>query len=226
MRVLIAEDDEISRTLLETVLSKLGFDVVATSNGREAVEALKQEGAPSLAVLDLMMPEMDGIEVCQWIRQSANYAETYIILLTARSSKEDIVRGLAAGANDYLTKPFDISELHARIKVGAQVVELQHRLAARVSELEQAIEKVKRLQGLLPICSHCKRIRDDDNYWQAVDHYITQHSEAVFSHSICPDCYDQYMAPELQRLREEKRGTGELPRPPAVATSESGSAEP
>lgn len=225
MRVLIAEDDEISRTLLETVLSKLGFDVVASSNGKEAVQALKQEGAPSLAVLDLMMPEMDGIEVCQWIRRSANYAETYIILLTARSSKEDIVRGLAAGANDYLTKPFDISELHARIKVGAQVVELQHRLAARVSELEQAIEKVKRLQGLLPICSHCKRIRDDDNYWQAVDHYITQHSEAVFSHSICPDCYDQYMAPELQRLREEKRGTGDLARPMAPPEAESTTAE-
>jgi CheY-like chemotaxis protein len=225
MRVLIAEDDEISRTLLETVLSKLGFDVVATSNGKEAVEVLKQEGAPSLAVLDLMMPEMDGIEVSQWIRQSANYVETYIILLTARSSKEDIVRGLAAGANDYLTKPFDISELHARIKVGAQVVELQHRLAARVIELEQAIEKVKRLQGLLPICSHCKRIRDDDNYWQAVDHYITQHSEAVFSHSICPDCYDRYMAPELQRLREEKRANGDLRRPTTPPETESNTVE-
>jgi sigma-B regulation protein RsbU (phosphoserine phosphatase) len=214
MKVLIAEDDEISRTLLETVLTKLGFEVTATANGAEAIEALREPDAPSLALLDLMMPVMDGIEVCKWIRESANHAESYVIFLTARSSKEDIVRGLAAGANDYLTKPFDISELQARITVGSKVVELQHNLAHRVAELEQALEKVKRLQGLLPICSHCKRIRDDDNYWQSVDHYITQHSEAVFSHSICPECYAQYMEPELRRLKEE-RNTGQLADPRA-----------
>jgi DNA-binding response OmpR family regulator len=216
MRVLIAEDDELSRTLLATVLGKLGFEVVTANNGVEAIKVLAQPGAPSLVLLDLMMPEMDGIEVCKWIRQSANPAEAYVIFLTARSGKDDIVSGLAAGANDYLTKPFDISELQARINVGAKVIELQNRLSGRVAELEQALDKVKRLQGLLPICSHCKRIRDDDNYWQAVDFYITQHTEAVFSHSICPDCYQQHMAPALEQIKQEiRRETGELRDPDA-----------
>ena len=130
----------------------------------------------------------------------------YLILLTAESGKENVVLGLEAGANDYVAKPFDAEELRARVNVGLQMLELQKRLAQRVSELEEALSQVKQLQGLLPICSYCKSIRDDGNYWQRVESYIGKHSDVQFSHSICPDCYDQVVQPQIEEMRRKREG--------------------
>ena len=125
----------------------------------------------------------------------------YIILLTAKGRKEDIVQGLTAGADDYIIKPFDRSELKARINAGERILRLQAELAARVKELELALTNVKLLQGLLPICCYCKKIRNDQNYWQQVDTYIADHSEAQFTHGICPECREKIVKPELERLK-------------------------
>ena len=122
-------------------------------------------------------------------------------MLTAKGRKEDIVEGLTAGADDYIIKPFDRSELKARINAGERILRLQAELGARVKELELALANVKLLQGLLPICCYCKRIRNDQNYWQQVDTYIADHSEAQFTHGICPECRDKIVKPELERLR-------------------------
>ena len=155
-----------------------------------------------LAVLDWMMPGMDGLEVCRLARSRNKAQPLYIILLTARGRREDVVAGLHSGADDYLTKPFDQEELHARLQVGVRLMELQQSLAERVKELEIALSKVKQLQGLLPICSYCKKIRTDQNYWQQVETYLGQHSEAQFSHSICPECYENIVSPEIKKWRE------------------------
>jgi CheY-like chemotaxis protein len=125
-------------------------------------------------------------------------------MLTAKNEKEDVVAGLCAGADDYITKPFNRQELHARIKVGIRIADLQKSVADRVVELELALSRVKQLQGLLPICSYCKKVRDDQNYWQQVDSYISKHSEVAFSHGICPDCYDHLVEPQLQKLEGYK----------------------
>jgi DNA-binding response OmpR family regulator len=200
MKVLIAEDDPVSRRLLEASLNKWGYEVVVTSDGAEAWEALRSGGAAALAILDWMMPGMDGPQICQRVRQDPQTRSTYLILLTALGQKKDVVAGLQAGADDYVTKPFDPEELRARVQVGVRVLELQGQLAARVRELEEALASVKQLSGLLPICSYCKKVRDDRNYWQQVEAYVTEHSQAKFSHSICPDCYERVIKTQLDKV--------------------------
>ncbi|MFN3649644.1 MAG: response regulator transcription factor [Armatimonadota bacterium] len=200
MKILIAEDDPISRRVLEASLRRWGHEVVACADGTHAHAALTTADPPQLAVLDWMMPGMDGPEICRRVRGGSGQDGLYIILLTARGEKSDIVEGLESGANDYLTKPFDREELRARVAVGVRVVELQQSLAERVRELELALAHVKQLQGILPICCYCKKIRDDSNYWQQVEAYIAAHSGARFSHGVCPDCYETVLKPALQTM--------------------------
>src|SRR2546425_279972 len=158
MKILIAEDDPVSRCFLEVTLVKWGYEVIATCDGNQAWEAFQCE-APAIAILDWMMPGIDGIEVCRRVRAfESPMLPTYLIMLTAKSETLDIVAGLCAGADDYITKPFNRQELHARIKVGLRIGELQRTLADRVIELEGALSRVKQLQGMLPICSYCKKV--------------------------------------------------------------------
>lgn len=135
MRVLIADDDITSRRVLEVLLRKSGYEVVVTTNGMEALAQLQQPGAPDIAVLDWLMPEMDGIDVCRNLRADDPTAARYLILLTARGRTEDVVEGLVSGADDYITKPFDRQELLARVKVGERIIKLQHDIISAHEEL-------------------------------------------------------------------------------------------
>ncbi len=203
MKILIAEDNWTTRLLLQQTLTEWGYDVLATSDGMEAWKELQAESPPQLVLLDWKMPIMNGIEVCQRVRQRPEPRPTYVILLTAKADQEDIVMGLEAGADDYIIKPFDPAELRARLQAGVRVLELQQALADRVRELERAMASIKHLQGLLPICAYCKRIRDDQNYWQQVEAYITARSQAQFSHGVCPDCYERVVKPEFDAILGE-----------------------
>jgi CheY-like chemotaxis protein len=209
MKVLIAEDDVVSRRVLEVTLDKFGYEVVVATDGAQAWDALQREDAPQLAILDWMMPEIDGVELCRRVRAIPNATPPYLILLTAKTSKQDVVAGLDAGANDYLTKPFNRAELRARVQVGAHVLELRENLGARVRELEAALSRINQLQGLLPICSYCKNIRDEENYWHQVENYISVHAEVEFSHSICPACYTNVVQPQLDRIGVPREQQGE-----------------
>jgi len=194
MRVLIADDELTSATVLARSLERWGLETVIAHDGEEAWRIIDQDDGVSMAILDWMMPFADGPELCRRIRQDERHAHMHLILLTARDSSADVVACLDAGADDYLTKPFDLEELRARVHVGIRVLKLQERLAARVEELQTALSKVKQLSGLLPICSYCKRIRSDKNYWERVDSYIADHTDAKFSHGICPTCYETVIA--------------------------------
>lgn len=193
MRVLVAEDDAVSARGLQALIRSWGYDVVGASDGPQALAALEASDAPKLAVLDWVMPGLQGPDVCRSIRQQPRNESPYLILLTARSSRRDIIEGLDAGANDYLVKPFDPDELRARVHAGARIVELQAGLAEKVSQLEAALAKVRRLTGLLPICSYCKAIRDDSDYWHRVEEYVSEHADVQFSHGICPSCLEGAM---------------------------------
>ena len=177
MRILIADDDRMSTMMLSRILEKWGFEVVVTHDGEAAWAQIAGATPPALAIVDWMMPGVDGIELCRRLRAAPLPTPVYVILLTSRTSRQDLVAGLEAGADDYLTKPFDPDELRARIHVGQRTLAL--------------IANIKRLSGLLPICSYCKRIRSDQNYWEQVESYITEHTEARFSHGICPTCLEK-----------------------------------
>jgi CheY-like chemotaxis protein len=201
-RVLIAEDDSTSRRLLQVTLEKWGFEVEVCCDGHHAWQVLQRDDAPQLAILDWMMPGIDGLEICRRLRELPQQRICYAVLLTAKDQKQDLAEGLSSGADDYIVKPFDPRELRARLQVGLRLVSLQQALAARVSDLEEALAQVKLLQGLLPICSYCKNIRDDNNYWQQIESYVSAHSEAQFSHSICPTCYENVVKPELKSFQQ------------------------
>lgn len=197
MKVLIAEDDNTSRLLLETTLRKLGYEVVSTRNGTEAWEAF-QAGGVHMVISDWMMPEVDGLALCRLIRGEQRSRYTYIILLTALSGKGRYLEGMEAGADDFITKPFDRDELQTRLRVAERILGLQ----AEVSELE----------GLLPICSYCKKIRDAENHWVAIEHYVDEHSDASFTHGICPECFETTVKADVERWERDRGLTDEMRR--------------
>ena len=191
MKILVAEDDAVTLTLLVRLLSQK-YEVVAAPDGRAAWEALRQSDGPQLAVVDWQMPGLDGPEICRRLRASGETRPMYVLLLTAtRKTTRDVVSGLHAGADDYLTKPFHPEELLARVGVGKRMLQLQEGLAQRVRELEEALRNVRRLEGLLPICAWCKRIRCDQHYWQELESYLSERSEVTFTHGVCPQCQER-----------------------------------
>ncbi len=192
MKILVAEDEEFNRAILARTLTQWGHEVVEADDGGKAWEVLKSADAPQIAILDWIMPVMDGLDLVIKIREAPpeddNY--TYIIMLTQKGGREAIIQGLDAGADDYITKPYDPEELRVRIISGQRIVGLHSELKKANNELKEALEKVKTLSGLLPICSWCKKIRDDKGYWRQIENYIGERSLAEFSHSICPECSD------------------------------------
>jgi CheY-like chemotaxis protein len=204
--ILIADDLATNRALLRAMLRDEDCTTIEANDGAEALAALLEATTPIVGLIDWEMPKTDGIEVCRQARLRPDGPPMFLLLVTVRNARQDVVRGLQAGASDYITKPFDRAELLARVKIGVGMVELQQTLQAKVQELRDALEQVKLLSGFLPICSYCKKIRDDKNYWEQVESYITKHSEAKFSHGICPQCFETRVKPELDRLESIRRG--------------------
>jgi DNA-binding response OmpR family regulator len=188
MRVLIAEDDAVTARILTALVESDGHTVTVATGGAAAFTALTSVEPPELVLMDWIMPEMNGLELCRAVRARADAVPPYLILLTARSSPADVVIGLDAGADDYLVKPFNRDELRARMRAGARIRRLEQDLAGRIHDLEAALANVDRLTGLLPMCAYCKSIRDDSDYWHRVESYISDHADVQFSHGICPDC--------------------------------------
>jgi sigma-B regulation protein RsbU (phosphoserine phosphatase) len=205
MKILIAEDDPISRKILQTILTKQGHDVTAAEDGLKALEALRKE-TPDILITDWMMPDLDGLQLSRQVRALDLPGYVYIILLTALTDKQRIIEGLDAGADDYVTKPYDKTELLARVRAGERVIKLEQSLRQKNAKLSDALAQVKRLKGLLPICMFCKKIRKDEGYWQQVEEYMYEHSEADFSHSICPECMTEHY-PEYAKKKKAREIT-------------------
>jgi DNA-binding response OmpR family regulator len=188
VRVLIVDDDPGSRLILQKTLARLGHEPIPAEGGVQALARFQMEHFP-VVITDWKMPEVDGLELCRRIRADLRPRYTYIIVLTALEGKASYLEGMRAGADDYLVKPLDVPELEARLFVAERVLKLQSDL--------------RTLEGLLPICSYCKRIRDGDVYWRQVESFIQSRTEAQFSHSICPDCYQSRVAPQIEEMRKQ-----------------------
>jgi len=182
--VLVVDDDAVSGAQLSALVRAAGYQVSTAEHGREAWDVLRVARIP-VVVSDWYMPELYGPELCRRIRARPNEPYVYFILVTARGGKEQYLAGMEAGADDFITKPVDPDELRARLTVAQRILGLRR-------ELQQ-------LEGLLPICSYCKRIRDDGERWGSLESYIEKRSEAQFSHGICPECYATHVQPQLDR---------------------------
>ncbi len=209
--ILVAEDDPLARRTLARALTDAGYEVREVADGLAALKALRAAGAPLLAVLDWMMPGLDGVEVIRMVRAAPTTPAPYLIILTAKEGLEDVVEALESGANDFVIKTHDIRELVSRVRVGERVVGLQIELARRAMEAEEALAHIKRLQGLLPICCYCKKIRNDQNYWQEIESYIHDQSGADFSHGICPECYETVLKPQMATIQARRNPESDVP---------------
>ena len=199
MNILIAEDDNPSRILLEVLLTKWGYSVTSASDGDEAWRILCEPEHPHLLVLDWLMPGIEGPAIVQRLRKRDSQYPYYAIIITSRSGKDSAASALNSGADDFIGKPFDNDELRARVAVGYRMNSLQKAFSDHIQDLTQALDRVKQLEGIIPICSYCKKIRDDHNDWKQLETYISAHSEALFSHGICPECAENifhYKKPE------------------------------
>lgn len=188
VRVLVAEDHSATRLAFTELLERQGFAVSAVATGTEARDVLAGFEPPSLALLDWMLPGMTGLEVCSAVRALDSEHYIYCIVTTARDSADDLAEAFAAGADDFIRKPYEPAELLARLKSGQRIVALEQRLERRVVELGEALDRVRTLERLMPICMYCKRVRKDESYWQGIEEFVRIQTGTDFSHGICPDC--------------------------------------
>jgi len=191
MRILVAEDNSTSRFILERTLTKWGHRIVSVADGVETWEKLKSDDTPKLAILDWMMPGLDGIEICRRLRQIDAAVATYVILLTAKNDKKDIIRGLNAGADDYIVKPYDYDELRARINVGRRVIELRKTLAEK-----------EKMQGVLEMAG-------------AICHELNQPLMAIsgYSELLLMDMpEDKLQHKSLKKIKEQVDRVGNITR--------------
>jgi DNA-binding response OmpR family regulator len=196
MKILVADDDAVFLRLMERLLTP-EYELVTAVDGQQAIDALQPDDGPMLAVLDWEMPRIDGLEICRRVRCFDRLIPIYLLLVTSRNDPADISAGFAAGADDYVTKPLYPDEIRARIGVGRRVLALQEKLATKIAHLENALTQVEQLEGLLPLCGWCRRIRDDENYWHQLDTYLSMRSQLKFTHGICPQC--------VENVRKERR---------------------
>lgn len=187
MKILTVEDDLVARTVLGRALRRLGHEAIESADGESAWAILQKEPV-RVVVSDWMMPRMNGLDLCRNVRSKVGGEYVYFILLTSTDATEDNQRSAAdAGVDDFLTKPVDLTELWTRLRVAERIL--------------RYTKQVRQLEELMPICSYCKKIRDDQNYWQQIEGYINERTGSEFSHSICPDCYTRVVVPELETMR-------------------------
>jgi DNA-binding response OmpR family regulator len=189
--ILIVDDDPINIQVLSKALHG-PYDICTATNGYDAISQVRK-APPDLIILDVMMPDLSGYDVCKVIKAEETYSDIPILFLTAIGTLEAEMVGLELGGIDYLTKPVQLDLLRLRVRNHIELKRRNDIIKKQRDLLESVLNRIKRLEGIIPICAHCKKIRDDHNVWNQLETYISEHSEAKFSHGICPQCYEEQM---------------------------------
>lgn len=185
--ILAVDDNTDNLNLLKGILKEHYFNIRLATNGTHALTTVKKE-APDIILLDILMPDMDGFEVCSRLKADAQTAGIPVLFISALNEMAEIVKAFSMGGIDYITKPFKAEEIIARINTHLSLHFIQQELEEKNIKLENALNEIKTLRGILPICASCKKIRNDDGYWEQIEKYIADHSEAEFSHGLCKEC--------------------------------------
>ncbi len=201
-KILIVDDTPTNIQVLDEAL-EAEFDVYFAMNGNEALQKVASL-QPDLILLDIMMPVMDGFEVCRHLKDREQFKNIPIIFITALGQPEEESRGLKLGAADYVTKPFNPELVLLRVRNHLELKKQRDALEQRTKELEKALAEIKVLKGIIPICAGCKKIRDDQGYWQQLEIYISEHSDAAFSHGLCPGCAKQLYPEQYAKMFPEE----------------------
>jgi CheY-like chemotaxis protein len=186
-KILIVDDNAANIDVMLQILEPLGYELAIATSGERALRVADHFG-PDLILLDVMMPGMDGYDTCRRLKRPPLSLTAPVIFVTAKKETDDIVRGFRSGGVDYVSKPFRQEEVTSRIETHLRLQHLITVQAQLIEELQAARGEIKVLSGLLPICSHCKKIRDDEGYWHQLEEYIQKHSDAQFSHGLCEAC--------------------------------------
>ncbi len=198
--VLVVDDQPANLKVLLTVLQEADFHVLIADSGKRALQLVSRK-RPDIILLDVMMPGIDGFETCRRLKKDPATSTIPVIFMTALNSLDDELHGFEAGGVDYITKPFHQQKVLARLRAHLTIQHQQRIIVEKKEQLEQALGEIKQLSGILPICCRCKKVRDDDGYWQQVELYITEHSDAEFTHGFCPDCYGD----EIERIATHQK---------------------
>jgi CheY-like chemotaxis protein len=214
--VLVVDDIPKNLEVIGNILSLEQYQISVAADGDKAWKIINRI-SPDLILLDIMMPTIDGYTLCKKIKELDDKKDIPVIFITAKTSPDDLVKGFGLGAVDYITKPFNAAELTARVRTHIDLYRAKKRNEYLIGELQAALAQVKTLSGLLPICCVCKKIRDDEGYWQQVETYISAHAEVKFSHGLCPTCvrakYPQF-ADDILGKKQEKVVRPSPPSPP------------
>lgn len=189
MKILVAEDDLISRKLITGTLENFGHQVTVCNDGQAAWEVYLQE-PHRVVVSDWLMPRLDGLDFCRQIRSKPDMEYTYFILLTANVQSGSYREAMDAGVDDFLTKPLDRDQIWTRLRVAQRIL--------------QYTQQISQLESMLPICSYCKKVRNEEDYWEQVESYIGERTGTVFSHGVCPGCYESVVKPQLESIKNFK----------------------
>ena len=199
--ILVVDDNPDNLRLLSGILSEHHYKIRLAPNGERALATVRKE-APGLILLDIMMPVLNGFEVCRQLKQDKETAGIPIIFISALNETIEKVKAFSLGGVDYITKPFKSEEVLARVNTHLTLRFLQLELEAKNAELQKAMDEIKTLRGFIPICASCKRIRNDEGYWEQIESYISNHSEAIFSHGCCDECMKK-LYPEIVNKNED-----------------------
>ncbi|MDY0038760.1 MAG: response regulator [Desulforhabdus sp.] len=196
--ILIIDDNPQNLKLLADLLCD-DYRIAVAKDGLKGLRFVDR-AKPELILLDIMMPEMDGYEVCRKLKADESTKSIPVIFVSALGDVFDKVEAFSAGGVDYITKPFQAQEVLARIRTHLTLRNLQIQLEETNARLRKSLDEIKVLRGIFPICSYCKRIRDDEGYWNQIEQYLRTHSEAKFTHGICPDCVKSHYPEYAEKI--------------------------